>query len=153
MKYRKLFSKAIYNQLANNSDLTNVLGSYTISTTDYTAIYAGQVPEDKREYPYIVLYAPLTPGASVYAFNANGSSDVLRTPSFQLNIYTENRLQIAEIQNIMDLVDDALSTVFTRQGLRLRPKNPTNGQPDWVEDANHWWVWMRWRCTVNESEV
>jgi len=158
VQYRKSLGHAIYDQLATDTSLTDALGIYTVDSTEYAAIYAGQVPEDKREYPYIVIYAPLTPGPSVHAFNArrfndSGTSDVARKPSFQLNLYTKDRLKVANIQNIMDLVDNALSTSFEQEGLNLRPKNPTNGVPEWREDEGHWWVWMRFQCIVLESET
>jgi len=124
---------------------------------NYSAIYSGQVPEDKRVYPYIVIYAPLTPGPSVNAYNADGTRDVARKPSFQLNLYTKERLKQSKIQNLMDLVDNALSTEFeyedTDVDLDLRPKNPTNGTPTWREEEDHWWVWMRWQCIILESET
>lgn len=153
MQYRESLSKAIYGQLRNDTALTNQLGTYTVSETEYAAIYSGQVPEDKREYPYIVIYAPLTPGPSERAKGPNGPVEVSRKPTFQINVYHNERLKQSKVQQIMDLIDDALSTIFTREGLRLRPRFMTNGTPSWEEDASHWWVWMRFQCTVTNSET
>lgn len=153
MQYRESLGTAIYEQLKNDSSLTNELGSYTSNSTTYAAIFSGQVPENKKEHPYLVIYAPLTPGPATYAYNASGTNDVAREPSFQINIFVKDRLQVSKVQELMDLVDDALSTDFTRKGLTLRPKDPSNGVPEWREDEGHWWVWMRFRAVVLESET
>jgi len=164
MDYRDEFNKAIYNQLKNNTSLTDKLGSYVVSSTTYPTLFSGMAPSESElenqgytvndYYPYISIYAPLTPGAATQAFDASGGNkDVARSPSFQLTIYENTKHQLSEIQTVMDLADDALSTEFTREGLHLNPKNPTNGVPKWEEDDGHYWVWMRWDAIILENET
>lgn len=164
MDYRDEFNKAIYQQLSNDTALTDKLGSYTINGTDYPTIFSGMAPSEAElenqgytvnsYYPYISIYAPLTPGPADQAFNASGGSkDVARSPSFQLTIYENTKHQLSEIQTVMDLADDALTQEFTREGLHLNPKNPTNGVPQWEEDEGHYWVWMRLDTVVLQSET
>jgi len=164
MDYRDEFNKAIYNQLKNNTSLTDKLGSYVVSSTTYPTLFSGMAPSESElenqgytvndYYPYISIYAPLTPGAATQTFDASGGSkDVARSPSFQLTIYENTKHQISEIQTVMDLADDALSTEFMREGLHLNPKNPTNGVPKWEEDDGHYWTWMRWDAIILENET
>lgn len=164
MDYRDDFNKAIYNQLKNDTLLTDKLGSYVVSTTTYPTIFSGMAPSESElenqgytvnsYYPYISIYAPLTPGAATQAWNASGGTkDVARNPSFQLTIYENTKHQLSKIQNIMDLADDALTTEFTREGLNLNPKDPTNGVPKWEEEGGYYWVWMRFNCIILESET
>jgi len=163
VQYRETFNTAIFQQLKKDTSLTDKLGSYVIDSTTHHTIFSGQAPtEEELEaqgytvnayYPYLIIYAPLTPGAADQAFNASGDrKDVARSPSFQINVYEKTQFQVSKIQEIMDLVDNALSTEL-EEGLNLNPKNPSSGTPEWREDEGHFWVWMRFDCTILASEV